>query len=301
MVDSRRIRDHRHELEGKEPLVTLRDPFRPVRIPIVGAAILFLALACATSPTGRNQLLLMSEAEMAEMGAAAFSDMQAQTPQSKSAADEGYVRCVARAITDVLTPAELRPVAVTSWEVELFEDPTANAFALPGGKIGVHTGLLQVARSQDQLATVLGHEVGHVLARHGNERVSQSSIVQQGLSAVQVMMGTDSAGKEQLLGALGIGAQYGVLMPFGRTQESEADEIGLKLMARAGFDPYQSVKLWKNMASASAGQSPPEFMSTHPSHDTRISHLESLIPTAVDLQKEALASGRRPNCGRPGR
>jgi predicted Zn-dependent protease len=264
------------------------------------SALLLLALACATSPTGRSQLLLMSEAEMAQMGKTAFADIQAETPRSKNARDEAYVRCVAKAITDVLTPEELRPVAVTSWEVELFEDPTANAFALPGGKIGVHTGLLAVARTRGQLAAVLGHEVGHVIARHGNERVSQTSLVQSGLSAVQVMLGADSTGKQTLIGALGLGAQYGILMPFGRDQESEADEIGVDLMARAGFDPNESVKLWQNMQQASQGQSPPEFMSTHPSHQTRISHLESLVPSAMETQQQALISGRQPTCNRSG-
>lgn len=301
MVGPRAVRDHAHEPEAKEFVVASPKSSPGLHSSIVSTLAILVALACATSPTGRSQLLLISEAEMAQMGEAAFTDLQAETPRSKNAADEAYVRCVAKAITGILQPDELRPIAVTSWEVELFEDPTANAFALPGGKIGVHTGLLEVARTRGQLATVLGHEVGHVIARHGNERVSQSSLVQSGLSAVQVMLGTDTAGKQQLMGALGVGAQYGVLMPFGRDQESEADEIGLNLMARAGFDPYESVKLWQNMAQASAGQAPPEFMSTHPSHQTRISHLESLIPAAVEVQQQAMVSGRKPTCSRSGK
>jgi predicted Zn-dependent protease len=136
---------------------------------LIALLLLVLSMACATSPTGRRQLLVMSEAQMAEMGRAAFVDMQSRTPRSLNSRQTTYVRCVANAIIEILAASELRPIAVDRWEIELFADPTANAFALPGGKIGVHTGLLGVAVTQSQLATVLGHEVSHVLARHGNE------------------------------------------------------------------------------------------------------------------------------------
>jgi predicted Zn-dependent protease len=258
--------------------------------------LLVTVLACATSPTGRNQLLMNSEASMAEMGRAAFADMQTTTPRSIDSEQTAYVRCVATAITSILSPQELRPIAVDRWEVELFEDPTANAFALPGGKIGVNTGLLKVAVSPGQLAAVLGHEVSHVLARHGNERVSQSALVQSGMVAAQILAGADTPEKQQLFGLLGLGMQYGVLMPFSRAQESEADEIGILLMARAGFDPRESIALWQNMTRASGGQSPPEFMSTHPSHTTRIAQLETAMPEALGLYQEATAAGRRPSC-----
>jgi predicted Zn-dependent protease len=259
-------------------------------------ALLEFAIGCATSPTGRSQFLMNSEIDMAEMGSAAFADMQSTTPRSVDTKQTAYVQCVAGAITAILTPQELRPVAVDHWEVELFEDPTANAFALPGGKMGVNTGLLVVAVTPSQLAAVLGHEVGHVLARHGNERVSQTTIVQSGIAAAQVLVGADTPEKQQLFGALGVGMQYGVLMPFSRIQESEADEIGVKLMARAGFDPRESVTLWQNMASASGGQSPPEFMSTHPSSATRISRLNASMPNALLLYEQAVAAGIKPNC-----
>ena len=264
---------------------------------LVSIVAIVSSLGCATSPTGRTQVLLNSEVEMAEMGRVAFADMQTQTPTTTNGAQLSYVRCVANTITAGLTLAELQPVAVTSWEVELFEDPTANAFALPGGKMGVHTGLLEVATTPGQLATVLGHEVGHVLSRHGNERVSQQMIAQGGLQALQVMLGGDSPEKQEMYGALGATAvQYGVLMPFGRTQESEADTIGIELMARVGFDPRESVTLWQNMARASGGQSPPEFMSTHPSNETRIRRLQAGMSSAVAIYDEAIAAGRRPNC-----
>lgn len=269
---------------------------RVARIVVV-LALLVGPLGCATSPTGRTQFLLNSETQMAEMGRAAFADLESKKPLSTDPREVGYVRCVANAITSVLRPDELRPLGVTRWEVEVFEDPTANAFALPGGKIGVHTGLLDVARSPAQLAAVLGHEVGHVLARHSNERVSQTTVVQSGMAIAQVLVGADTPAKQQLFGALGLGLQYGVLMPFSRTQESEADEIGIELMARAGFDPRESALLWQNMSRASAGQAPPEFLSTHPSHATRIRRLQELVPKMMPIYERAIATGHRPNCG----
>ncbi|MAG34344.1 MAG: peptidase [Deltaproteobacteria bacterium] len=254
-------------------------------------------VACATSPTGRRQLLLMSETQMAEMGRAAFVQMQGELPRSTDSAATGYVRCVADAIVDVLRPEEVRGLAVQKWEVELFEDDSANAFALPGGKMGVHTGLLKIARTPSQLAAVLGHEVGHVLARHGNARVSNSQLAQTGMAAASVFLGSgDPATQQQLIGLLGAGVQFGVLMPFGRGDESEADEIGIELMARAGFDPRESVTLWENMGRGADGQAPPEFLSTHPSHSTRISQLRALMPEALPLYEQARSAGRRPSC-----
>ena len=182
-----------------------------------------------------------------------------------------------------------------SWEVVVFKDDAANAFALPGGRVGVYTGLLAVAKNQHQLATVIGHEVAHVQARHANERVSQSFAVEQGLNIISAVASPQSGAGQSLMGMLGVGAQYGILMPFSRVQESEADMLGLDLMARAGFDPRESVQLWKNMARSGGGQ-PPEFLSTHPSHSTRISDLIGRLPLALQLRNQAQQRGRRPNC-----
>lgn len=256
-------------------------------------ALATIAVGCATSLTGQQQILLYPEAQMAQMGVAAFTDMQSKTPRSSNSTKVTYVRCVANAITQVVTPEQMRALAVTSWEVELFEDETANAFALPGGKIGVHTGLLEVATTPGQLAAVLGHEVGHVLDRHGNARVSQQTLAQTGMQIGSVLLGADTPQKQGLMAALGLGVQYGVLLPYGRGQESAADAIGLELMARAGFDPNESVRLWENMARA-GGAAPPEFMSTHPSSATRISQLQSMIPNVMPLYQQAQAAGRKP-------
>ena len=270
-------------------------------MPIVRRSLIFVALVaalglgCATSMTGRQQLILFPESEMANMGRAAFTDLQGKTPRSSNSSKVTYVRCVANAVTQAVTPEQLRSVAVTSWEVELFEDKTANAFALPGGKIGVHTGLLEVATTPGQLAAVLGHEIGHVLDRHGNARMSQQTIAETGMQIGSVLLGANTPEKAGLMGVLGLGLQYGVLMPYGRNQESDADSIGVELMARAGFDPRESVTLWENMARA-GGAAPPEFMSTHPSDATRISQLQAKIPLVLPLYEQAKAAGRRPNC-----
>lgn len=257
-------------------------------VAIAGAAL--LVAACATSPLGRSQLMLFPEAEIAQMGVAAFNDIQKQTPVSGDAQVNGYVRCVAdhvlRAMPGV-NPAD--------WEVKVFEDDAANAFALPGRKIGVFRGLLNVAENQHQLATVIGHEIAHVTARHSNERVSTTFVTQSGLQLAQVAAGADSPMKQQLFGLLGVGAQVGVLLPFNRAQEAEADLVGLEYMARAGFDPRESVRLWQNM-EAQGGARPPEFLSTHPSSGRRITELNARMGDYLPLYQQARAAGRVPDC-----
>lgn len=254
-----------------------------------------VALGCVTSMTGRQQLLIYSESQMAQMGAAAFTDLQSKTPRSSNSKQVTYVRCVTNAITAVVPPERMRVVSVTGWEVELFDEDSANAFALPGGKIGVHTGLLKVATTPGQLAAVLGHEVGHVLDRHGNARVSSGALAEMGMQFGSILLGAETPQKQALMGALGAGVQYGALMPFSRGQESDADLIGVELMARAGFDPNESVTLWQNMGRA-GGAAPPEFLSTHPSSTTRISQLQAAIPKVMPLYQQAQAAGRRPSC-----
>jgi predicted Zn-dependent protease len=257
-------------------------------------AVLLLAMAtmaCVVSPTGRRQLILVSQGEMAALGAQSFENIKQERTVSGDARANSYVRCVAQALIDELDPEER-----DGWEIVVFEDPTANAFALPGRKIGVHTGMLSVAANQDQLAAVIGHEIGHVRASHGNERISQQYAAQTGLQAVSVMTDPNTETGRTTMALLGVGTQYGVLMPFGRAQETEADVMGIDLMARAGFDPAESVELWRNMAKGSGGQAPPEWMSTHPSHDSRISELSARVPAASKVRDTARAAGRQPSC-----
>jgi len=174
---------------------------------------------------------------MAEMGQTAYQELKQQTPVSDDPGVKRYVQCVAQNLTGVIERD-------TAWEVTVFDDKAANAFALPGGKIGVYTGLLDITENQHQLAAVIGHEIAHVQANHSNARISNAYATQAGLTLVQLLTGATGAEKQQLMGLLGLGAQVGVLLPYGRSQESEADTLGLNYMARAGFDPRESIALW---------------------------------------------------------
>lgn len=257
--------------------------------------VTLLLSACATSPLGHKQLQLISDEKLSEMAAAEYQ----QTKQEKSEVSDPrikrYVNCVAEAIIDEVD-------SDTSWELTVFDEPeVVNATAWPGGKIAVYTGLLNVAKTPDQLAAVLGHEVAHVLAEHGNAKVSATLATQAGLAAAQILtqiLTEDESEEkvEKVFGLVGLGAQYGVLLPYGRTQETEADLLGLDLMASAGFNPRESVDLWRNMAQ-SGGQQPPEFMSTHPSHETRIQNLRQRMPRALEIYQQAGAQGKTPDCG----
>jgi len=251
--------------------------------------------ACATSPTGRSQLSMFPEAQMNQMGIQAYQDLKSKQKLSHSKALNAYARCVANAIIDVLPPKYRNQ----QWEVNVFEDKSPNAFALPGGKIGVNTGIFKVAKTPDQLAAVLGHEIGHVMAQHGNERMSTIFATKLGVQAVQVAAGASGhALGSGAMSALGLGAQYGILKPFSRVHEKEADLIGETLMAKAGFDPRESIKLWENMLKASKG-SPPEFLSTHPSGPNRIRQLAENMPAALATMEDARAAGRHPRCKAP--
>lgn len=248
----------------------------------------FVLSACTSSPTGRNQLLLFSDQDMGQLGAQSFEQMKQSQPISKDAKTNAYVQCVANNVTKHL-PNQYNPA---NWEVVVFDSAQVNAFALPGGKIGVYTGLLKVAENQDQLATVIGHEIAHVLADHSNERLSQSQLANTGLQITSIALGSSEYATyhNTAMAALGLGVQYGILMPYGREQESEADIFGLDLMAKAGFDPKQSINLWQNMAKASDGHQPPELLSTHPSYQTRIQDLTDTINSLPNYQTA------RPNC-----
>jgi predicted Zn-dependent protease len=258
----------------------------PNKILTLLALLVPMALAsCGTSPTGRNQLLVFPADQLDAMGVQAFDEMRSQLTVESDPAINGYVRCVATAITNQV------PDKRTNWEVVVFKDDNPNAFALPGGKMGVYTGMLKVAENQDQLAAVLGHEVGHVIAQHGNERMSQQQLTNVALAAAAGSGYLDTASMQ----ALGLGAQIGILLPYSRTHESEADIIGLDLMAEAGFDPRQSVQLWKNMEKAGGG-APPEFLSTHPAGSTRIDNLLGHMADALHTYNGARAKGNKPNC-----
>ena len=258
--------------------------FRSLLITPLVISILAIT-ACASSPTGRQQVLLFSEQDMSQLGAQSFEQMKQQETVNTDPRTNQYVRCVTRALASQLPPES----GFANWEVVVFDSKQVNAFALPGGKIGIYTGLLEVATNQDQLATVIAHEIGHVMAHHSNERLSRSQLANVGLQISSIAMkGTDY--HDVAMAGLGLGVQYGILMPYNRAQESESDIIGLRLMNDAGFDPNESINLWKNMAKAAGGNQPPELLSTHPSHSTRIDDLKA------EINRLPHSSAPRPQC-----
>ncbi|MEK6554061.1 MAG: M48 family metallopeptidase [Bdellovibrionota bacterium] len=249
----------------------------------------FLFTACATSPTGRKQLQLLPDSQMNSMGVASFNEMKKTEKISNDKALNARVKCVVEALLNRngMNPSE--------WEIKVFEDDTLNAFALPGKKIGVHTGIFKAAQNQNQLAAVLGHEIGHVIAKHGNERVSQQLLVQGGMTAAQLSVDQNSTTGKAVLAGLGLGASVGILLPFSRAHESEADEMGVRYMANAGFDPEEAITLWSNMQAQSKG-SGPQFLSTHPDPSNRRKKIGAMLPEADKLQMEALNKYNPPEC-----
>lgn len=260
-----------------------------IKKPILTLLSALLVSACATSPTGRTQFSFMPDAQINQMGLQAFESLKKQKPITQNSRYQQFASCVAQAMI---------PLVGGQWEVVVFEDNSQNAFALPGNKIGVHTGLIDLVDNQDQLATVIGHEIGHVLAKHSNERMSQEFAVTQGMAAVQAIAAPQSALGQTAIGLLGAGAELGIILPYSRLHESEADVIGLDLMAKAGFDPQQSILLWQKMSQASGGQGPAEFLSTHPAHGTRIEELQKRMPQALQYRQQAIAMGKQPRCAK---
>lgn len=262
---------------------------------ILVLALFVLLAACATSPTGRRQLLMVSDTEVNQMGLAAFQQMKATDKLSGDTGKRGAAECVVR---DLVTQLQA-PWQSLDWEVQVFAIDSANAFALPGGKVGVNTGLFRVATTQDQLAAVIGHEIGHVIARHSAERLSQSMLADVGTNLVGAYVGRKASPEEvkQVVALLGAGTQVGVLLPYSRLQESEADRIGQELMAKAGFDPRQAALLWENMIRASAGNpTPPRLLSTHPDSQQRAKVLADNAPALMPAYEAARAAGRSPHC-----
>ncbi len=252
---------------------------------LLSVFVLAVLVACATSPTGRNQLMMVGDAEMASMGQQLFAQMQQKTPPVNDARVNGEVNCVVHALVAEL-PATMR----SGWEFRVFDDKTPNAFALPGKKIGVHSGMLKLVQNDDQLAAVIGHEIGHVLARHANERASMGMLAQ----ITQEVAGQIGPGTAAVFG---LGAQVGVMLPYSRTHEAEADVIGQEMMARAGFDPRQSIALWQLMGKQDK-DAPPELLSTHPADGTRLRGLNAHLQKAWPLYEQALAAGKKPHCQR---
>ncbi len=250
-------------------------------------AVLFL-MGCSSVPiTGRKQVKLLPETELVQMSLAAYRDFLQENTVVEKGSDAEMVERVGRklaaSVTDILTKEGMTDrLATLKWEFNLVEDKLANAWAMPGGKVVVYTGILPITETETGLAVVMGHELAHAIAQHGNERMSQLLLSQVGVAALDIALTTQpEETRQSLLLAAGIGTQLGVILPFSRKHESEADELGLIFMANAGYDPSEAIRFWTKM-NASAGSSVPEFLSTHPSHESRIEDIRNkYLPVAM--------------------
>jgi len=247
---------------------------------LLSLSLLWLLNSCATVPeTGRSQLLLVNDSQLSQLGLTEFDKLKQSTPISKDTAVNAIVQRTGRRI------AAVAPLPNAQWEFVVFDEPeTANAFCLPGGKVGVYTGILPITKDEDGMATVIAHEVGHAVARHGGERMSQALVTQLGGQLLGAALKNNSAQTQNLfLGIYGVSSQVGWTLPHSRQQELEADRLGLVYMARAGYDPRGAVDFWKRFAAYNQqhGNQQWEFLSTHPLDQRRIAQIEQLLPQAV--------------------
>ncbi len=243
---------------------------------LAGITCLLLA-GCAGGEGGSTGLglNLVSASETQQAGLTAWKDIRSKTAVSDNAAHQATLR---RVSSKLLTAAGQNPAG---WEMVVFKGDTANAFALPGNKIGIYEGLFQYAKDEPQLAAVVGHEIAHNLQNHAQQRLSDAAATQLGAQVLAVAIGAGTGMEaSQIAGLLGAGAEYGLILPYARNQELEADRDGLMMMARAGYDPRGAVALWRNMSTI-PGARPPAFLSTHPGTEDRIAQLERLMPEAL--------------------
>jgi predicted Zn-dependent protease len=258
-------------------------------------AVLLALAACTTAPiTGRRQLNFIGAGQEMQLGISEFEKMKQSTPISRDAAANELVQRVGRKIA--ASAAGDLPNA--QWEFVVFEDKQANAFCLPGGKVGVYTGILPITKDEAGLATVIGHEVGHAAAHHGGERMSHQLAAQTGGQLLGVALsGADPRIQSAFQLAYPIGTQVGILLPFDRKQESEADRMGLTYMARAGYNPEAAVEFWKRFSSfnsAQGGKGGPAFLRTHPVDEVRIKQIEEWLPEAkADYRTDIISSPAR--------
>jgi predicted Zn-dependent protease len=261
---------------------------------IVAASFLTLMAGCSqNSITGRNQLLLNNEADIQSMAAQQYAQFLSENKVVSTTAnkDAEMVRRVGQRLTAAINTYYAdkglsKELEGYKWEYNLVDSKEVNAWCMPGGKIVVYTGLLPITQNEAALAAVMGHEIAHALAKHGNERMSQASLQQLGGQALQVALANKTpAAQNVFMSAYGIGSQVGALLPFSRKQELEADKYGLIFAAMSGYNPQEAIALWERMEKASDGQKPPEILSTHPSEGTRIERLKELMPEALKYYK----------------
>ena len=237
---------------------------------LASGSVVVLAEGCTyNEELGRNQLLFVSSGQMAQLAASAWTDLK---KEQKTTNDPKYVNRTNRVASKIISASGGNPA---EWEVRVFDSKDLNAFALPGNKIGFYTGILDIMENDDQIAVVMGHEKAHVDFNHAGERYSQSTMAAAGLTVAQVAV-SGSQYQNEILGVLGAGASLGVILPFSRKHELEADKFGLRYMHRAGYNTNEAITFWEKMAAKKSG-APPEFLSTHPSDATRIAQLRREI------------------------
>ena len=259
----------------------------PLIIAAIFAAYQYFNAEKVTNPeTGRSMRVAMSTEQEQALGLQSYQEVLSQSEVVTSGPELEIVQRVASRLARAVGSA----AGDFDWQVSLIRSPQANAFCLPGGKIAVYTGILPLAQDEAGLAAVMGHEMAHAVARHGSQRLLRTNLAQTVMMGAQFSFSDmDWNQRRMVLAALGAGAQYGVLLPFSRGHETEADEMGLIYMARAGYNPEAAVGFWERMQSQ-GGSQPPEFASTHPGHETRIQHLREVMPKA---QAEYAKTARR--------
>lgn len=262
---------------------------KPASLVVACTILIAWVTGCSTVPvTGRHQLTLISASQEMELGLSSFEQLKKETPINKDPALNAMVQRVGKQIARVASP----DMPNATWEFVVFESQEANAFCLPGGKVGIYTGILPITKTEAGLATVIGHEVAHATARHGGERISQAMLMQTGGQVLSTAVSAaDPTWQSITQIAYGVGTKVGIELPHSRSQESEADHIGLIYMARAGYDPNEAVAFWQRFQSythQAGGTGGPSFLRTHPLDETRIRQLRELMPNAeIEFRKTA--------------
>jgi predicted Zn-dependent protease len=255
-------------------MTDFRFPRRSLLAALAGGASLAILPACSeNAATGRNQLMLVNDAQLAQMSAGAWEDAKRQFPPSQDRAAQRRLEQICRRVADASGQSGL------DWEFVLFDSQEINAFVLPGGKVGFFRGLFDLAGSDGEIAAVMGHEAGHVVARHAAERMSQQMALQAGVVVAQIALG-ESLGQfaDEAAAALGMGVMYGIVLPYSRAHELEADRLGVDLMSQAAYAPGDASRFWRRMIETSAERPQPlEWLSTHPADDVRLAALEARI------------------------
>ncbi len=254
---------------------------------IVALGSILFFLSCATNPfTGKQTLALVPNSQILPAAFAQYSQVLEESKVVKGTSDAQMITRVGQKIAKAAerwlnANGHQGYLKDYKWEYNLIDDDVVNAWAMPGGKIAFYTGILPIAKTETGIAAIMGHEVVHAIANHGQQRMSAGQIQQVAGVAASVAVSGQKEETQQIVGtAFGLGSQFGVMLPFSRSHETEADKIGLTLMAIAGYNPDEAAELWKRMKANSGGQAPPEFMSTHPSNDTRIANLTAWAPAA---------------------